>query len=71
MNKQLNYHAIFSKPIVGGLACLVLLILSACGIFPSAPAAPVEIVFDAPRETIEAAFAWRLSKACGMATARS
>jgi hypothetical protein len=49
MNKKFS-----SIPFVCKLAgFLVLLILAGCDIFPSASTAPVEIVFDTPRATIE------------------
>ena len=52
MNKNFNFTPFASPPWLG-VACLFILALSGCGIFPSASAAPVDVVFDAPQETIE------------------
>lgn len=52
MNKRYNSALIVWRPWLGA-ACLFILILTGCGMFPPASPAPVDVVFDTPQEEIE------------------
>jgi hypothetical protein len=52
MNKNFDF-ALFVSQRWLSVVCLFTLALAGCGIFPSVSAAPVDVVFDTPQETIE------------------
>ena len=53
MNKKNRTTPFVYNRFLSGLYICFLLVLAGCGIFPSASAAPVDVVFDTPQETIE------------------